>query len=273
MRARQLAKAECCNYFRTGPYGTKDHCLLYGHCRVVSGDTKPCSWFIEAVAPQDAEAQAEYLSALSGNTPTVPAAERRAVCKTCGQIFKTTSNRAQYCSEPCRKVARKEQYKASKRRKRLKTTAAVDASITGPVPPLDTAETRIPSGSIYHQDGKQVPDDLLHFPTVDDALQRTSNSDMDMNENLSITAQAECISALGGHGKSSMPKTVGQATGDEYQGEFEELLSHSLYGSDDCGDDATKERYAMESEISTRDSESGEEERSSVLADSTVGGH
>lgn len=273
MKPAQLAKAECCNFHSTGPYGIRNSCAFGFPCRVFAGSAKPCRWFIEAVAPQDAEAQAEYLSALSGNTPTVPAAERRAVCKTCGQVFKTTSNRAQYCSEPCRKVARKEQYKASKRRKRLKTTAAVDASITGPVPPLDTAETRIPSGSIHHQDGRQVPDDLLHFPTVDDALQRTSNSDMDMNENLSITAQAECISALGGHGKSSMPKTVGQATGDEYQGEFEELLSHSLYGSDDCGDDATKERYAMESEISTRDSESGEEEKSSVAADSTVGGH
>ena len=151
MRAAQLAKAECCNYLSTGPYGLPHYCLLYRRCRVVTAAKTPCAWFAEAVAPQDDQAQAEYRAVISGEAPPMGRAQRRAVCETCGEVFGARANSAKYCSDSCRRVARKEQYRASKQRQRARASTRACEVPAGSHPQLEVPQTRIPSGVRSHE--------------------------------------------------------------------------------------------------------------------------
>ena len=175
MRPLQLAKAECCNYFAVGPYRIKDYCCREPQpadqekyrCLLATGSNESCKWFIEAVGPQDGEALAEYLSVLGGNACPAKKQERRATCQTCGQPFKTTSNRAQYCSKRCRETARKSQYRDSKKCSRTKNSAGDEVLLLAQIPQLEGTKTRITGGSIHGKNGKVIVDVLPAIPIVD----------------------------------------------------------------------------------------------------------
>lgn len=173
MKAVQLVQAECAAYAALGPYGIKDYCCHeYDEscrCLVMTGSKRPCDWFLDAVAPQDAEAQAEYLSPLDGNEAIAPTKERRAMCKRCGREFKTSSNRSEYCSDGCREAARKGQYRDSKRRTRDKNTIKMTSPQSDRNPQLDASQTRILSGSVHAEYDGQALDDLAASRTVDSA--------------------------------------------------------------------------------------------------------
>ena len=77
-------------------------------------------------------------------------AQRRAVCETCGEVFRARANSAKYCSESCRQVARKEQYRASKQPQRARASTAACEVPASSHPQLEVPQTRIPSGVTSH---------------------------------------------------------------------------------------------------------------------------
>jgi hypothetical protein len=157
VKALNLVRTACPSYCPIGPFGIKDYCceeyeVSDGRslrCLLVTGSKIPCSRFIEAIAPTDAEAQAEYLSALGGVAVSAPKKiERRATCMTCGEEYPTSSSRSGYCSARCRDAARRRQYRESKKRTRdMKSDERINLQ-RPQIPQFDTPETRILSGSI-----------------------------------------------------------------------------------------------------------------------------
>ena len=129
------AKDYCCHEPGDGD-GQKYRCLL------AMGSSQCCQWFLEAIAPTDATAKAEYLSTLAGNPPAPASPTRRAKHATCGEEYKSSSNRARYCSPECRDAARRRQYRSSKRRKSSGGGIVDEMRVTTTVPQLDTVQTQ-----------------------------------------------------------------------------------------------------------------------------------
>lgn len=154
----QLAKAECCNYFSTGPYHIKDYCCLEPNpggedayrCLVVVGSRVPCEWFQGAVVDRPGQVMEDYERSLQGQAP--PARPlRRARCAICNEEFHTAFNRAAYCSDGCRREARRRQSRMSKRRQRQRRATSDSGGVSTigtPANPHDKRVCEHPSGGV-----------------------------------------------------------------------------------------------------------------------------
>ncbi|MCL5736927.1 MAG: hypothetical protein M1274_15380 [Actinobacteria bacterium] len=109
---KKLVEAECAGYYAPrhtcdGPKG--------GTCVFWREEFDVCGCFEASVLPQNREVEHRYRDWLG--MPRVIVVPDK-VCPQCDSHFKGTHNRRTYCSERCREQARKDQYRAAKKRSR-----------------------------------------------------------------------------------------------------------------------------------------------------------
>jgi hypothetical protein len=114
--------AECAAYFSNGPEDKKHFCVHRdGACKLLGDSPARCRYLEEAVLPIDTvgSARAEYTLAVEGTSkPPVAPYAKRAICIHCGNPFTAPHNRDMYCSDECRRAARKVQVRHAVRRHR-----------------------------------------------------------------------------------------------------------------------------------------------------------
>lgn len=119
MTIKTLIARECPNHQREGSYGVANWCLKKGAvCLIFTHTPRPCECFEDGVLPACPEVGAEYRALVGQDIDTKVIPIRRATCRVCGEAFKTTSNRQQYCSEACAQLGGREKDKDLKRRRR-----------------------------------------------------------------------------------------------------------------------------------------------------------
>jgi predicted nucleic acid-binding Zn ribbon protein len=117
MKLKQFIKAECANYFHEGhPPTVKDWCEPRDRRCAVIAESRRCAYFEKAVLPACPDLAGEYAD-LTGQKTEI-AVTRLAVCRLCGEAFRTPHNRQQYCSEACAKAGEREKSRARQRRRR-----------------------------------------------------------------------------------------------------------------------------------------------------------
>lgn len=123
-KARQLAAAECTNF------ESKSCLVLDGPCVFASADGEHrCRWFEEAVLPPDPALREAYVRPYGEGAADKEGREalqqaRKALekpCSRCGKPFVPRNNFDRYCSDICRREARKEGVKAAVKNYRQKS--------------------------------------------------------------------------------------------------------------------------------------------------------
>lgn len=120
-KLKRIIKKECANYF-TGQNSINHYCCIVDGVCLFFGDeeNERCNYFEEGVLPLDGDLEREYYSELNidceikGDKP-----KPRIRCKRCGKHIEANSNRQRYC-EKCKKIIKREQARASMKKKRDK---------------------------------------------------------------------------------------------------------------------------------------------------------
>ena len=101
LTVKSVIAQQCHRYDRVGYFGIPNWCLQKDAACPMFTTFRRCRHFEEAVLPACPDVAAEYVFLAGQDLDTKPGPTRRAICRTCGEAFKTTSNRQQYCSETC----------------------------------------------------------------------------------------------------------------------------------------------------------------------------
>lgn len=124
MTVKQFIRAQCANHFTEGhPATVRDWCEARDRRCAVIAESRRCPYFEAALLPACPDLAGEYAAIADQKTEIT--VTRLAVCRACGEAFRTPSNRQQYCCEECAKTAAKTRTKARVRRHRSESTAAV----------------------------------------------------------------------------------------------------------------------------------------------------
>jgi len=127
MTVKAVIAAECCNHFREGPYSMSNYCCAKDAvCPIFTPTFQRCRWFETAVLPAWPDVAAEWADMCGQEETGDITVTRQAICRNCGEAFKTTNNRQGYCSEACSVEGRKRYVREYRRHKRTPVSGAVE---------------------------------------------------------------------------------------------------------------------------------------------------
>ena len=123
MTLKSVVQNECACYFREGPFGVSNFCVNGDKTCVMFAPTfKRCGYFQKALLLAWPDVAAEYAALVGQEATGEITVTRQAICRVCGEAYRATGNRQQYCSEACKVAGKRGKDKNWQRTRRAPTS-------------------------------------------------------------------------------------------------------------------------------------------------------